>query len=474
MFLKKDRFNLNNTSITTRLTLFYSVTTCILLIIIALCLYGATVHILHKANYQFLSNEVDILTKILKKKPLSWFVLEQKVVDVPYTETGSVYHYYIRILNEKSQSMIETPQMGSAFQNADFFKRAIKLQGKEVDWWNAQNGRNYLLIQAPVVYSSLNKTWRIQIALDITYQQVMIKKWLWILLISLALGTISAIWLGYFIACKGMGRLKELTEATKQITATSLHQQFDPESWPAELKTLAIAFNQMLKRIEASFSRLMQFSADLAHELRTPVNNLMGETEILLSRDGSIEEYQQLLGSNLEELHRISQIIDNLLFLARAENLQLDIKKSLLNISNEINFICEYYQAMADEKNIKVFCQQNSYVKANSIMFRRIISNLLSNALKYTNTGGLINFDISETDSHIHIKVSDNGVGIASEHLPNVFNRFYRIDTARSKHSGGTGLGLAIVKSIMELHQGSISIQSILGVGTEISLAFPK
>src|SRR5205823_1333203 len=122
--------------------------------------------------------------------------------------------------------------------------------------------------------------------------------------------TFFAIFLGYIIARKGMQSLFELTEVTKKITANSLHQQIDPKFWPKELKALGKAFNQMLERIEISFSHLTQFSADLAHELRTPVNNLMGQTEILFSRNCSIEEYQQVLGSNLEELHRISQIID--------------------------------------------------------------------------------------------------------------------------------------------------------------------
>lgn len=466
--------NFKNSSITNQLTLFYSITTIILLTVIAFCLYATTIHILHRANYQFLSNEVDILTKILKKKPISWSVLEHKVVDVPFCETGSVYHYYIRILNENNQSIIETPQMGKGFQNTDFFNKTGISSNKEIDWWNSPKGRHYLLIQSPILHGEANKLLRIQIALDITYQQQMINKWLWILIICLTVGIISAIGLGYLIACKGMSRLEELTETTKKITATSLDQQIDPESWPSELKTLAIAFNQMLQRIEASFSRLMQFSADLAHELRTPVNNLMGETEISLSRKCSVEEYQQLLGSNLEELHRISQIIDNLLFLARTENLKVDINKTKLNLEQEINLICDYYQAMAEEKNIKIIYDDNAELAANSIMFRRVISNLLSNALKYTPSGGMVKVNIKETNAEVHIKVSDNGIGIASEHLPHVFNRFYRIDTARSKESGGTGLGLAIVKSIMELHQGTISILSELGKGTEILLVFPK
>ncbi|MHB1948510.1 MAG: heavy metal sensor histidine kinase [Gammaproteobacteria bacterium] len=462
-------------SIITRLTLFYSFAAFILITVIALLLYGTTVHILHRGNYQFLSNEVDILRKLLINKKVNPQVLEQKVIEVPYTETGSVYHYYIRILNDKNAVVIETPQMEKAFHNVPFFNKTTIPESKETDWWDSENGRNYLLIQAPAVYGANNHTWRIQIALDITYQQELISKYLILLIISLIIGTFVAIFTGYWIARNGMRSLYELTDAAKKITVSSLHQRIDPESWPNELRTLGMAFNQMLDRIETSFSHLIQFSADLAHELRTPVNNLMGQTEILLSRDASTEEYEQVLGSNLEELHRISQIIDNLLFLARTENLHLDIKKTTLNVVEEIKLICDFYQAMADEKNIKITCQGFAELRANSVMFRRMISNIISNALKYTPYGGTVGINVKETPyGDVRIDISDTGIGIAAEHLPKIFNRFYRTDAARSQHSGGTGLGLAIVKSIIDIHEGAISITSEPGKGTIFHIILPK
>lgn len=442
--------------------------------VIAFILYGTTVHILHVANNRFLSHEVDLLSKILKKYPKNEAILEQKVIDIPYSERGSVYHYYIRILNENNQTVIETPQMGKVFYNADFFNKANFPVSKENDWWNSALGDNYLLIRAPVHLGKSQKQGTILIALDISYQQKMIRKYLWFLTVCLLIGTIFVVLLGYIIARKAMSSLYELTDATKKITATSL-QQLDPESWPKELQTLAKAFNQMLKRIEVSFSHLVQFSADLAHELRTPINNLMGETEILLSRPCSLMEYQQVLGSNLEELQRISQIIDNILFLARTENISLEIKKTPIKAAQEIALICDFYQAMADEKNIKINSHTNDIIlNANTVMFRRIISNIISNALKYTPCGGLIEIVIKEIENEVQINVNDNGIGIPNEHLPKIFNRFYRIDSARSKHSGGTGLGLAIVKSIMELHHGLISISSEVGKGTQVLLSFPK
>lgn len=276
------------------------------------------------------------------------------------------------------------------------------------------------------------------------------------------------------MARRSLRRLHDLTETTKTITVTSLHQRIDPRSWPKELHALGLSFNQMLDRIEISFSRLMQFSGDLAHELRTPINNLIGETEVALYQSSSSEEYKKILESNLEESHRISTIIENILFLARVENPKINLKKTHILIHEEIAVVCDFYEAMIDEKNIKIICQGKATIDANSDMFRRMLSNILANALKHTLSNGIIRFDIEEISHHVQLKISDNGVGIALEHLTKIFDRFYRVDSARSQLHGGTGLGLAIVKSIVDLHQGTINVSSAPGQGVTFTLLFPK
>lgn len=461
-------------SITARLTFFYSTTTFILLTIVALFLYGTTIYVLHNANHQFLSNEIDILKNLLENKPNNRLALEQKVVEVPYTKTGSVYHYYIRILDDKRKIVLKTPETEGVFHKAAFFNTPGEYLHKEIQWWKGEGRNQFLLMQSEAKFGKTNRPWLIQVALDISYQQKMINQYQWKLMLVLLVGIILAILFGYIIARRGMRSLRELTMTTKTVTASSLHQRLDPESWPKELKTLGMAFNQMLDRIETSFSYLTQFSADLAHELRTPVNNLMGETEIALSQHYTHEEHCRVLESNLEELQRISQIIENLLFLARAENPELHIKKESLNVAQEVQLICEFYQAMADEKQIEISCEGHATLQANPVMFRRMVSNILSNALKYSPENSKVSFQIRESDGAVHITLTDTGIGIAQEHLPKIFNRFYRIDAARSYRSGGVGLGLAIVKSIAELHQGTVSIASELGKGTTVHLIFFK
>lgn len=460
MFLKsvKNIFS-KNRSITTRLTFFYAIATFILLMLIALFLYWSLVNTLYQNDKQFLSDEVDIVHYLLEHHAQPT-ILEHEINITPFLLSNSFYHYYIRVLNKKNQIVYETPGM-------EMLNQAVFSHKKNL-WWYSKNGDKYLLMQ-----SFTHTNWVIQAALSVSYQHEVVEQYRQRAITILIVGEIFAIFIGFIIARKGLRRLYELTNMTKNITASSLHQRVDANAWPKELRKLARAFNEMLNRIEVAFSHLTQFSDDLAHELRTPINNLMGQTEIALSCPATIKEYQQTLEANLEDLQRLSQIIENLLYLARTENPQREIKKNILQVPEEISVVCDFYQAMADDKKIKVTCEGKGIVLANQVMFRRLISNLLSNALKHTPSGGEVKFFIKEIGKNIEIRLCDNGAGIAAEHLPKIFNRFYRVDAARSQTLGSTGLGLAIVKSIVDLHHGTITIQSKVSQGTIIVLNLP-
>lgn len=461
-------------SIRTRLTLFYTIAAFILLTLVTVFLYWVTINILYKADYQFLSDEIDNIQYILDEQPIDKNHLKLTIMDAPRQPDNSIYRYYIRIFDENKKVYMETPGMDTILQAKKYSHKHSESLGKKRYFWFSHDDTNYLLAQAPIELGNPHKVGLIQIALDISYQHAVIndrKK----LIYSLLIGTLFALIIGFFVAHRGIRSLFLLTKTVEKITATSLNQRIDPKSWPKELWGLSIAFNQMLDRIENSFTRLKQFSADLSHELRTPITNLIGETEVTLSYANTVPEYQQVLASNLEELHRISSLIENILFLARAENPHIELHKSLLYVHDEIASICEYYQAMAEEKHIEVSIEGQGELYANAIMFKRMISNIFSNSIKYTPQGGNIKFTISRLENgSIEIKLTDSGIGIAQEHLPNIFNRFYRTDAARSQHSGGMGLGLAIVKSIVDLHQGSITIASTEGKGTTITLIMPS
>lgn len=293
------------------------------------------------------------------------------------------------------------------------------------------------------------------------------------IIVTLLFSSLIAIVFGHLIARKGLNRMRDLEAKMEQITAESLHERIDLNDWPKELKRFAEKFNTMLDRIQTSFIQLSQFSSDIAHELRTPINNLRGTTELALSKENLPTETHVLLESHMEEYQHLSKLIENLLFLARSDHGQLTIRKELIQVRERIIDICDYYQAVADEHSIAIVCMGDAKIIADPTLFKRVISNLLSNALRYTNANGKIEINIESTDDLVHISILDTGTGIGQEHLSRVFDRFYRADSSRSLTSGNLGLGLAIVKSIIDLHRGKISIASQEDHGTSVNIELP-
>jgi len=231
----------------------------------------------------------------------------------------------------------------------------------------------------------------------------------------------------------------------------------------------------MLNRLEDSFTRLSQFSFDLAHELRTPINNLMGEAEVALSRLRTPEEYQEILASSLEEYRGLLHMIEGLLFLARADSADITIHYTRLDAGNEIRAVIDYYDAVIQEKNLRVKCTGAAELRADPVLLRRVIMNIFSNAIRYTPDGGTIDITIGQgKNSMVKITVQDTGIGINPDDIHKIFNRFYRSSSAKTIDAKGSGLGLSIVKSIMTLHHGSIDIQSTPGTGTTVTLLFPQ
>ena len=234
---------------------------------------------------------------------------------------------------------------------------------------------------------------------------------------------------------------------------------------------MVTAFDGMLDRLEDSFTRLSQFSADLAHELRTPIGNMLGEAQVALTRERSSEEYRSIIESTAAECERLSGIIDNLLFLARAESAEQQVARSSFNARAAVEKIVSFYQTLAEDRHVAITCDGDAKIFADPILFNRAIGNLIDNALRFTPDNGNIRITIRDLGRAAEISVADSGSGIGSEHLPRVFDRFYRADPSRS--SGGTGLGLALVKSIVDLHGGSVAIESKAGYGTTLTLTLP-
>jgi len=290
---------------------------------------------------------------------------------------------------------------------------------------------------------------------------------------AMLFGGLAAAVLGFFTARNSLRPLRQMAETASDISASRLAHRLEVANAPQELKALAAAFNAMLERLWDSFTRLSDFSSDLAHELRTPINNLMGQTQVVLSRARSAEEYRAVLESNLEEYEQLARMIGDMLFLAKADNAQAPLNAEEIDLRAELDKVAEFYEVLADEAGLKIICEGEGRVVADHILAQRAIANLLSNAIRHTPPGGEIRAAIVAAGDAMELRVSNPGPGIPPEHLERVFDRFYQADGAREHSDAGTGLGLAIVKSIMRLHGGDASVTSEPGRLTTFTLRFP-
>ena len=194
------------------------------------------------------------------------------------------------------------------------------------------------------------------------------------IIISLLLASLAAIIFGHIISRNGLHKLREFENKMERITAQSLHDRIQVREWPKELRGLGDRFNGMLDRIQSSFTQLSQFSSDIAHELRTPINNLRGITELALIKEKPADEYKNILESCMGEYHHISKLIENLLFIARSDHGEIKLQKVCIDVQDEIVDICDYYQAVADEKHILLTCVGNAKIEAEPLLFKRAIS----------------------------------------------------------------------------------------------------
>jgi two-component system, OmpR family, heavy metal sensor histidine kinase CusS len=293
------------------------------------------------------------------------------------------------------------------------------------------------------------------------------------ILLFASLAAILAALLAYGLARRGMNPLRRLAAQTASIGVGNLSTRIEQRDAPPELDALIGAFNAMLDRLERGFTQLKQVSADMAHDLRTPIGNLLGQTEVGLSQTRDTVYYQRLLGSNFEELQRMSKMIDNMLFLARAEHADHAIERKALPIAEEFMRIVEYFEDLADDRGVRIESRGGGTVFADPLLLRRALGNLLANAVRYAEPGTSISMTAEARADGVALYVENRGPTIPPHHLERLFDRFYRADASRQRSSESSGLGLSIVRSIMQLHGGSWLAQSDQGV-TRFTLVFPR
>ena len=285
------------------------------------------------------------------------------------------------------------------------------------------------------------------------------------IVLTTALAALLVAAISVWLVRRGLIPLRRLAAQADAIDVRHLSQRM-PDQAPAELQPLVAAFNQMLSRLESGYQQLSQVSADMAHDLRTPINTLMGQTEVALSQTRSIGDYQALLGSNYEELERLAKMIDNMLFLAKAEDASqaMDVQNIDLAVLGEK--LQEYFDGMAEEQAMQLEMALHGELHADAHLLQRALANLIANALRYGDRHTTIRIFNHGTT----LVVENRGPALSGEQQARIFDRFWRADPSR--HQGSSGLGLSIVRSIMRLHQGSCEVHSEHGVN-RFTLRFP-
>jgi two-component system heavy metal sensor histidine kinase CusS len=265
-----------------------------------------------------------------------------------------------------------------------------------------------------------------------------------------------------------------MTNVAKGISASHLGDRLSPDAVPPELVDLANEFNGMLARLEDSFRRLSDFSSDLAHEIRTPISNLMTQTQVAVSKERAADEYREVLYSNLEEYERLARMVSDMLFLAKADNGLVIPNSEAVDLATEVRELFGFYEAFAEEQNVSLVLAGEGVIHGDKLMLRRAFSNLLSNAIRHTPRFATVKVEIKPKaeSGNIRLVFENQGENIPQEHLPRLFDRFYRADSSRQKSSDGAGLGLAITKSIVDAHKGTIHVSSANGV-TRFEIIFP-
>ncbi len=333
-------------------------------------------------------------------------------------------------------------------------------------------GKTRYLLTASVPAQAAGPGMRLRGALDVSQDEKVLRRYLRKLALVVAAATCVAAALGWLLVWRGLAPVRAISAAIGRINAQRLHARIANEAWPSDLRQLALTFDDMLARLERSFEQLSRFSSDLAHEFRSPINNLVAAASVTLGRARDVAEYQNTLEVMVEEGNRLSRMVSSMLFLARADNAQQTVRRERLAVSEEFARLIEFFEIMAEEQGIALRAEGDCALMADPLMLRRALSNLLANALRYTPRGGEVVLKAAAQGGSCLISVSDNGCGIAPEHLPHLFDRFYRADPARSSPDS-TGLGLAVVRSIAELHGGTVGVSSEPGHGATFELRFP-
>ncbi len=440
------------TSITRRLTLLFVTASSVVLLALGLVVASSVEQHFEQQDMEVLTGKME-----LARYALQTFKSQDDLARISRVISDSLVGHHgleLIIFGADHELMFTTPKPHFPFDL--MATQAAKSPYRPMTWESGGQSYRGIAAELPTGISAHSKV-VVAVALDIVHHQAFMRSFLQTLWIFVAGAAVLTGVLGWVAARRGLAPLRAMREQTLVVTAQQLSHRLPVESVPLELAELAQSLNDMLARLEEAFLRLSEFSSDIAHELRTPVSNLMTQTQVALSRSRSADEYRAILESNAEEFERMARMISDMLLLAKAENGLVIPNRETLQLATEVRALFDYYDAVAEEKGLHLLLQGDAEVSADRLMLRRALGNLLSNAVRHALADTALQVSIHTGPDVVTLAMENRGEPIPPEHLERVFDRFFRVDPSRQRSSEGTGLGLAIARSIVLAHGGTIS-----------------
>jgi two-component system heavy metal sensor histidine kinase CusS len=439
-------------SISLRISLIFTFFTALTLLIMSIVIHQLVMHHFEKQDRAMLEGKVALIENILQQNSQNKSQIIQQLNDALIGHHGLM----VQIERPIGKPLLSTVAAIIPDQPAQYGVLS------PLGTWQIQD-QDYRGLIVKHSQTALSDSVRIVVGVETTDHSHFLDEFRQQLLIIGGIATASLMILGWFAAWRGLRPAQSMALVAEGISAQHLTGRLDAERIPTELKPLAISFNDMFDRLEAAVGRLSEFSSDIAHELRTPINTLMTQTQVCLSKTREVSTYKDVLFSNLEEYERLARMTADMLFLAKADHGLVLTSLQQVELHLEIAALFEFYEALAADKGVHLVQSGEACIQGDQLMLRRAFSNLISNAIRYGQSGSAVSISMSRNEEFESIVIENEAPPIPTEQLSRLFDRFYRTDSSRKRTDEGAGLGLAITKSIVQAHHGQIQAFSSNG-----------
>ena len=456
-----------------RLTLWYGSALALILVVFSAVLYIVTARSLRDAIDQSLEETAVAAVRSLEERGFLPLIDENELMS-QFPELARIDKFF-QIFSPSGTITIRSPNVKQHELPLSREALDVAFTGKTI-FESAKYPKEppLRLISVPIMYRG-NLLYIVQVGTSMESVEETLNRLLLVLLVTMPLALAVSLAGGWFLAGRALRPVDDITLAAQRIAGGDLTQRLKVPPSPDEIGRLADTFNNMIARLETSFRQIRQFSSDASHELRTPLTVMKGETELALRRPRDAKDYTVVLESNLEEIDRMTRIVDELLFLSRADMGEVKMERLPVKLESLLEDVHRQASLLGQERDVQVVLGMvtPATVLGDELRLRELFLNLLDNAVKYSKSGGSVDITLQTETGQAKVLIADTGIGISREDQGKIFDRFYRTDDARTHTKKGTGLGLAICAWIIESHHGRIEVDSEIGKGSTFTVTLP-